>query len=178
MLDDTLASTVLATLSECDLPPGVLRLELPEVATMIRMQQARHALDDLRAAGVGITLDDLGAGASSLNHLTQVSLYGIKIDRRFVSGMLEDDRDMAVVRMLLEMALAMRLTVTAEGVETDEQLAALRRCANGRPYFLQGYLICRPMTAAQLPLPWSAGVVDLVALRAGITDEATRRRPR
>lgn len=73
---------------------------------------------------------------------------------------------MVVVRMLLELAHAMRLAVTAEGIETAEQLAALRGIAGDRPSFLQGYLICRPMAAADLPLPWAAGVLDLDALRA------------
>jgi len=166
LLDDALAPTVLEILATAGIPARLLRLELPEVATMTHMRQARGALETLRAAGVAITLDDLGAGASSLSHLTQVTLDGIKIDRRFVNGMLEDDRDMVVVRMLLELAHAMRLTVTAEGIETAEQLAALRGIAGDRPSFLQGYLICRPMAAADLPLPWAAGVLDLDALRA------------
>ncbi|GAC1444683.1 MAG: hypothetical protein NVSMB55_21850 [Mycobacteriales bacterium] len=158
LLDPTLVASVLGALGSYDLPPGVLRLELPEVATLAQMQQARTALVELRDAGIALTLDDLGAGASSLTHLTQIALDGIKIDRQFVAGMLDDDRDMAVVRMLLEMANALRLAVTAEGVETRGQLAALRQLSAGRPSYLQGYLICRPVAAHHLLLPWPEGV--------------------
>lgn len=158
LLDDSLVATVLTSLGEHDLPPDALRLELPEVATLAQMQQARAALAELRTLGVALTLDDLGAGASSLMHLTQVALDGIKIDRQFVAGMLEDDRDRAVVRMLLEMASALGLAVTAEGVETPQQLAALRSLSAGRTSYLQGYLISRPLPAADLSLPWPGGL--------------------
>ena len=158
LLDPGLVAAVLGVLRFYDLPPGVLRLELPEVATLAQMQQARPALVALRDAGIALTLDDLGAGASSLTHLTQIALDGIKIDRQFVAGMLDDDRDMAVVRMLLEIANALGLAVTAEGVETQDQLAALRQLSAGRPSYLQGYLISRPVAADQLPLLWPQGV--------------------
>lgn len=166
LLDPGLAETVRQALSAANLPAHLLRLELPEVATLVHMQHAQQSLADLRAAGVAIVLDDLGAGASSLRHLTQVSLDGIKIDRQFVAGMLDDDRDLAVVQLLLQMAHAMDLTVTVEGVETNEQLKALEKLTGDRVCFLQGYLIGRPVSATELPLPWPSGNVTAAATTA------------
>ena len=158
LLDARLAEDVKGILSVAGVPPEAIRLEIPEVATTVHLQEAQQVLDELRAAGVAIVLDDLGAGAASLRHLTQLTLDGIKIDRQFVAGMLNDDRDLAVVHLLTQLAHVLDLTVTAEGVETSEQLEELERLAADRLCFAQGYLIGRPVAASALQLPWANGV--------------------
>ncbi|MCI2237312.1 EAL domain-containing protein [Paenibacillus sp. TRM 82003] len=161
LLHPGLAPTVLDALSRAGLDPAVLRVELPEAATTAQLDVAGGALETLRDAGVRLTLDDLGAGASTLHHLTGLTLDGVKIDRRFVAGLLDDERDAAVVAMLLELAHTTGIAVTAEGVENRSQLEALQRMARGRPTFVQGYLISRPVAAEQLALPWSDGLHHL-----------------
>ncbi|WP_432486003.1 putative bifunctional diguanylate cyclase/phosphodiesterase [Kineococcus esterisolvens] len=163
LLHPRLAPAVLDALSRAGLDPAVLRVELPEAATTTQLDVVRGALGTLRAAGVRLTLDDLGAGASSLHHLTGLTLDGVKIDRRFIAGLLDDERDAAVVVMLLELAHSTGIAVTAEGVETRPQLEALQEMARGRPTFVQGHLISRPVAAEEIALPWSGGLHHLHA---------------
>src|SRR5262249_25845048 len=98
----------------------------------------------LRDRGVGITLDDMGAGSATLRHLSVLPLTGIKIDRLFIGGMLDNRCDHAVVKLLTDLGNDLGLTVTAEGVEQPEQLAALRGLGVPRA---QGYFLGRPMPA-------------------------------
>jgi diguanylate cyclase (GGDEF)-like protein len=158
LLAPDLAEDVLTAVRDRGVAADRLRLELPEAATLEHLQTAGDGLARLRSAGVRLTLDDLGAGASTLHHLTELALDGVKVDRRFVAGMLQDERDAAVVRMLLELGLGTGLAVTVEGVETVEQLALLTQVARGRTVHVQGWLVGRPVPASALGLPWSAGV--------------------
>ena len=136
---------VLGALGASGLSPQRLRLELPETATLTHLQAAAPTLDALRSAGVSLTLDDLGAGSSTLRHLSDLPLDGVKIDRSFVCDMLSNERNAAIVRLLVDLAHNLGLRITAEGIETAEQLRALRdmRCTYG-----QGYHLGRPQPAA------------------------------
>ena len=139
-----LVGHVMAALTDSGLPPGRLRLELPETATLRDLQTASGALRALREAGVGLILDDIGAGSSTLRHLSALQLDGVKIDRSFVGGLLLNDRDPAIVRLLIDLAHNINIKVTAEGIETDEQRQALLSlgCSYG-----QGYHLGRPAAA-------------------------------
>lgn len=157
LLDDDLVSLVLRELDREGLAPQVLRLELPEVATTAHIVAASPSLAALRAAGVGLALDDVGTGAAGLAHLSDLHLDSIKIDRRFVSGMLTDDRDAAVVRMLAQMGQALGVAVTAEGAETPEHVRALRELAGAVPrhgLHVQGYAVGRPVPPEELAATW------------------------
>ncbi|MBF5083086.1 EAL domain-containing protein [Quadrisphaera sp. INWT6] len=159
LLHPDLASMVLAELACVGLAPYVLRLELPEVATTAHIAAAAESLARLRGAGVGLTLDDVGSGAAGLAHLRDLHLDGIKIDRRFVAGMLSDERDLAVVRMLVQMGCELGVAVTAEGAETQAHLDALRQLASlgpGPGLHVQGYAIARPAPAGQVGASWLA----------------------
>jgi len=146
LADPALLEHVLAALAAGGLSPHRLRLELPETATLQDLQAAGPALAALRATGVTLTLDDLGAGSSTLRHLSDLPLDGVKIDRSLVSDMLANDRGEAVVRLLVDLAHNIALQVTAEGIETAEQLQALRAlgCTLG-----QGYHLGRPRPASE-----------------------------
>jgi diguanylate cyclase len=103
----------------------------------------------LRNRAVALTWDDMGSGASSLRHVTQIPVDGLKIDQIFINDLHTSASALAVVRMLIHLAAGLDLTVTAEGVETAEQLATLTRLGAG---FAQGFHIARPAAHRQ-PAP-------------------------
>lgn len=141
LADPRLVTMVEQTLRRHDLSPERLVLELPEGATLAQLTDAAEPVRQLRALGVRFTLDDVGTGASSLGHLSALTIDGIKIDRSFVNGMLTVPSDAAVVRLLIELSRALGVPATAEGVETPEQLHALAEL--GCTY-LQGFHLGRP----------------------------------
>lgn len=141
MADPALVAMVEQTLRRHGLEPARLVLELPEGATLRQLCDATSQVHALRQLGVRVTLDDLGTGASSLRHLSAMTIDGIKIDQVFIAGMLTKPSDAAVVRLLIDLGQALRIPVTAEGVETAEQWQALREfgCT-----YVQGYYLARP----------------------------------
>jgi EAL domain-containing protein (putative c-di-GMP-specific phosphodiesterase class I) len=96
----------------------------------------------LRELGVGIAIDDFGTGYSSLSYLRRLPVDALKIDRSFVSSMLESTESLEIVRAILSLAGTLRIATVAEGVETREQLEKLRELGCD---FGQGYLFARPM---------------------------------
>jgi EAL domain-containing protein (putative c-di-GMP-specific phosphodiesterase class I) len=101
-------------------------------------------LADCKALGVRLLIDDFGTGYSSLSYLNRFPLDGVKVDRSFIEGLGADRHHSALVAAIIAMATAMGLEVTAEGVETQDQLADLVRLGCQRA---QGYYLDRPMTA-------------------------------
>jgi len=139
--DPLLASNILAILADVGCPPGRLRLELPETASLSLAVSASSQLTTLVQAGVWLTIDDMGAGASSLRHLSVLAITEMKIDRSFVERILTDVRDRAVIEMLINLAAGLRIRVTAEGVETSEQLQDLTDLGID---YVQGHLVGQP----------------------------------
>jgi diguanylate cyclase (GGDEF)-like protein len=144
---DGLVEHVRACLERESLPAGMLRLEITESALMEDPRSAQLALARLRELGVTTSIDDYGTGYSSLAYLKQLAVNELKIDRAFVSGMEADQRNAAIVRSTIELGHNLGLTVVAEGVETDHELAQLRRFGCD---LAQGYHFARPMEAAGL----------------------------
>jgi diguanylate cyclase (GGDEF)-like protein len=126
---------------------ALVRVEVPEHLLVDQLAAAVGPLAELRAAGFKVTFDDVGAGGTSLRHLRDVRADGLKIDRSYVQGITEDDRDRALVRLLVDFADSAGLAVTAEGVETEEQRQAL--LAMGCRY-AQGWLFARPAPLTSL----------------------------
>jgi EAL domain-containing protein (putative c-di-GMP-specific phosphodiesterase class I) len=123
-----------------------------------------HRLKDL---GVRISIDDFGTGYSSLSYLHRFPIDTIKIDRSFVSGVASDKSSAGIVRAIIAVARELKLTVVAEGVETEEQLRYLRQ---QRCDMAQGYLLGRPAPVESL-----AGVFANVArVWAAVDDTALR----
>ncbi len=137
-LDDLLSIT--------GLPPERLTVEVTETA-LVR-EPARAALRRLRELGVRATVDDFGTGYSSLGYLKDLPVDGLKIDRNFVSGMVDDHRDAAIVRSVVNLAHELGLAVVAEGVETSASARLLRTFGAEH---LQGYLISDALPAADVP---------------------------
>ncbi|MBV1854369.1 putative bifunctional diguanylate cyclase/phosphodiesterase [Catellatospora tritici] len=132
---------VVSTLQRSGLRPDRLRLELPEDADLQTLAGAGPRLERLIAHGVGVTLDDMGAGSTSLRYLSTLTIHGIKIDQAFVAGLLHNPRDHTVVKLLTDLGHGLGLHVTAEGVETAEQLSALAALGVG---YAQGYHLAAP----------------------------------
>jgi predicted signal transduction protein with EAL and GGDEF domain len=124
--DPTLGLRLMAALAETGLSPSRLEIELAESALVFDLDHARTVLGALRETGVKIALDDFGTGYSSLYHLRAFKFDRIKIDRSFVEMMGSDPEAAAIVRALIGLGSGLNLNVTAEGVETAQQEAALR----------------------------------------------------
>jgi diguanylate cyclase (GGDEF)-like protein len=121
-----LVEMVQNALAEVQLDPQHLELEITETTAMQNAEATVDVLRALRDIGVGIAIDDFGMGYSSLNYLKRFPITGVKIDRAFVHDLATDDGDAAIVSAVIGMARSLHLRVTAEGVETAEQLAFLR----------------------------------------------------
>jgi len=134
--------TVQRILDEMGVSPTLIRLELTETLIMQDAEQAAIVLGQLTDLGVDISIDDFGTGYSSLAYLKRFPIQELKIDRSFIDGLKDDQEDAAIVSAIVGLAHTLDLTVTAEGVESIEQLDYLRRhqCDH-----VQGYLCGRPM---------------------------------
>jgi diguanylate cyclase (GGDEF)-like protein len=135
------------TLAHAQFPADKLGLEITETALIRPDVVTKRNLRELDSLGVQIVLDDFGTGYSSLSWLKQRPFGEIKIDCSFVSGLPQDAGDHAIVVAVIGMARAFGCIVTAEGVETEEQLAALTSLGCDRA---QGFLLARPMPADEL----------------------------
>ncbi len=145
-LPDLLAR-VDAALAETGLSATRLELEITETAMIEDAAAARATLEALRARGIKIALDDFGTGYSSLSFLKTLPFDRVKIDRSFVQDLDIKPESAVIVRAIVEMSRNLGASVTAEGVETDEQIALLRAAG---AFELQGYRIGRPCPAADL----------------------------
>lgn len=133
---------ILAILADMNLSPSHLELEITETVIMDNLNTAIETLNCLHKQGFRIAIDDFGTGYSSLNYLKHLPLDTLKIDRSFLRDILTDDYDKTIVKTIIAMAHSMDLTVTAEGVETEEQLTLLRQYSCDE---IQGYLFSRPV---------------------------------
>ena len=146
--NQTLKPAVMRALSESGLPAGRLDLEVTEAVLIRDDEAALHKLAELQALGVRIAMDDFGTGYSSLNYLHRFAFDKIKIDRSFVKSIADKDGSLAIVQAVISIAKYLQISVVAEGVETEQQLQALRKLGCTE---MQGFLFCRPVPAAELP---------------------------
>jgi predicted signal transduction protein with EAL and GGDEF domain len=147
--DAGFAGQVASILAETSLPPARLQLEITESVLLENNDTTRMVLEALRRSGVGVVLDDFGTGYSSLNYLRRHVIDKLKIDRSFVRLLDEDSSAAAIVKALIDLAIALDVEVTAEGVETEEQKALL---VGMGCHQMQGYLFAPPLEPAQLLL--------------------------
>ena len=142
-----LDALIRGVLSLTQVPAGMIELEITESCLMDEPEEAVRLLAGLREAGLKISVDDFGTGYSSLSYLTRLPLTALKIDRGFVRDVATRTESASIVRAVIDMAHNLGFTVIAEGVETEEQVAFLRRhgCDLG-----QGFLFDSPMSAAEL----------------------------
>ena len=130
--------------------PGRLQLEITETAIMADPGRALDVLNRLSAMGVKLSIDDFGTGYSSLAHLKQMPVDELKIDKSFVTGMLEDESDAMIVRSVIDLAHNIGISVVAEGVETEEIYNRLKEMGCDA---VQGYYMSKPLSVEDL-LEW------------------------
>jgi len=141
-----LAARIATVLTETGLPPATLELEITESLAMSDAEATGVTLRALHELGVRVALDDFGTGYSSLAYLSQLPLDVIKIDRSFVAGLHESPANLAIVRAVVGLAQGLGMAVTAEGIEREDQLAALREAGCDRG---QGFLFAHPRPAEE-----------------------------
>ncbi|MGY4802883.1 putative bifunctional diguanylate cyclase/phosphodiesterase [Teichococcus aerofrigidensis] len=145
--DPGLPAMVKQVLASTGLPPGRLELEVTEGLLIEDAQQALAAIESLKRLGVRLALDDFGTGYASLGYLHRFPFDRIKVDRSFIGALGQRKASHAIVEAMLTMSASLGMEVTAEGVETAEQLDFLRRhdCDE-----VQGFLLGRPQPLARL----------------------------
>ena len=141
---DRLPAMVGDLLTELQLLPSALHLEVTETALARDSEVAARALRGLADRGVDIAIDDFGVGYTSLSQLRTLAVAEVKIDRTFVTNLCRSPADQAIVRSVVDLAHGLGFRVTAEGVETEAVADWLARCGCG---YAQGYYFARP-------LPW------------------------
>jgi EAL domain-containing protein (putative c-di-GMP-specific phosphodiesterase class I) len=143
-----LAETVERMLVETGMEGSHLILDVTETAYVSALETNTAALERLRSMGVRIFIDDFGTGYSSLSYLKRLPADAIKIDKSFVKGLGQDDKDTAIIRMIIELAHTLGMRVIAEGVEAGEQAALLREMGCD---MAQGLYFVKPLPAEAAP---------------------------
>jgi Amt family ammonium transporter len=141
-----LSAQAAAALDAAGLPSDLLIFEITENVIMEDLAGAREVMKKLDQLGVRLAIDGFGTGHSSLAYLKQFPVQEVKVDRTFVQGMLENPVDSAIVRAVIDLANAMGISAVAEGVETEGQLAGLRKL--GCPV-AQGFYFSQPLRAGE-----------------------------
>ena len=141
---DGLAELVTETLRETGLGPGALTLEITESVLLGNVEHVIARLGELKSLGVRLAIDDFGTGYSSLSYLRFLPIDMLKIDRSFVSAVDSAAAERAVVRSIVSLSQVLGLRTVAEGIETADQLEALRTIGANMG---QGYLFARPLSA-------------------------------
>jgi predicted signal transduction protein with EAL and GGDEF domain len=147
--DTGLTDLVREMLKRHDLPAGVLVLEITETTLISDFDRSARVIQQLRDLGCVISIDDFGAGFTSLAYLSRLAVSELKLDRSFLDTALRDATDYTLVRATVELAHSLQLEVVAEGVEDETTLEALARLGCDRA---QGFHIARPAPAAELTL--------------------------
>jgi EAL domain-containing protein (putative c-di-GMP-specific phosphodiesterase class I) len=141
------SSTVAQAVETSGLDPRYLMLEITESIIMQRTEEIMALFHELTAMGLRFSIDDFGTGYSSLGYLKRFPIHELKIDRSFVKEVTANADDAAIAKAIIAMAHSLKLTVVAEGVETEQQLKLLSDEGCDR---MQGYLISHPLPAGEV----------------------------
>jgi EAL domain-containing protein (putative c-di-GMP-specific phosphodiesterase class I) len=149
LLDTDFANLIRQQLDRHGIPASALVLEITETCIISDYKRSRAVIEELRDLGLTVSIDDFGAGFTSLAHLSDLAVGELKLDQTFVRGLISHDkvRDLDLVRSTIELGHALGLRVVAEGVE---DLATLEMLGQLGCDLAQGYFISRPMAAGDL----------------------------
>ncbi len=160
------ADVVKRVLNQTQLAPEWLELEITESALMHSVDEVPVALRTLAEMGIRLSIDDFGTGYSALSYLKQYSFDTLKIPQCFVAGVPHDEKAAAVTKGLISLAHSLDLEVTAEGVETSEQVEFLREYGCDK---IQGFLASRPLVSAE--------IAELIKADAGLLPDGSSDSP-
>lgn len=141
-LNSRLVGILANILQETELNPAYLELEITESIAINEPEYIIRILNELKALGVSISIDDFGTEYSSLSRLKTLPIDRVKIDMQFIHGISTGSKEEGIIRVILQLARTLGLKVTAEGVETEQQLAFLREILCDE---IQGYYFYKPM---------------------------------
>jgi len=144
---DDFVAHLASVLGSTGVDPGLVVLEVTESTLMQDADGSPRRLREVKELGVRLAMDDFGTGYSSLSYLKLFPMDVLKIDSSFVQGLAQGPEDSAIARAIVQIARTLSMATVAEGIETEDELARLRSlgCDYG-----QGFLLSRPMPAAQL----------------------------
>ena len=147
-----IAKIIVSALTETNLDPRYLELEITETAVMENVEITIEKLNDINKIGVNIAVDDFGTGYISISQLKQFPVSVLKIDGSFIEGIPHNQDDISITIALISLAHNLNIKVVAEGVETPEQLAFLRThdCD-----MIQGFYLSRPLPASEVVLQFT-----------------------
>jgi diguanylate cyclase (GGDEF)-like protein len=139
---ELIAERLLEALSNSDLDPAALTIEITETTLMRNVEDTARRLAAIKELGVKIAIDDFGTGYSSLAHLQRFPVDALKIDRSFISGLTHNEEGETLMHTLVQLGKALSIETFAEGIEQQQELSLLREqdCDSG-----QGYLFARPL---------------------------------
>ncbi|MBM7649874.1 diguanylate cyclase (GGDEF)-like protein [Bacillus ectoiniformans] len=146
-LHENLLDTIKENLRISGLQPSCLKLEITETVAMCQPSLVMERLQQLKQLGIELALDDFGTGYSSLNYLKKLPVDILKIDRAFINEIDQDEKDVTLVKALIEVAHSFGMTVVAEGVEMASQQAKLQSIHCDQ---LQGYIFSKPLPKSQI----------------------------
>ncbi len=161
---DQLVTDIEDALSQSDLDPGALTVEITETTLMRNVEETARRLTAIKRLGVRIAIDDFGTGYSSLAHLQRFPVDALKIDRSFISGLTNNEEGETLMHTLVQLGKALSIETFAEGIEQQQELSLLRAqdCDSG-----QGFLFARPLdvaaTEAFLQQNWAQDAVPVLA---------------
>jgi EAL domain-containing protein (putative c-di-GMP-specific phosphodiesterase class I) len=165
LLMANLSEQIAEILKRYDVDPGCIQLEITESTMMADPARAMRALTQLGDAGLGLAVDDFGTGYSSLTYLKDLPVDEIKIDRSFVTPMVDSREAAVIVRSTIEIARNLGLCVVAEGVEDQRTLDALMELGCDR---VQGYYLSRPVSAERIRPEMAAHVLRRPPLKVAV----------
>lgn len=168
LLSPQLVQDVAQALQQSELDPSLLELEITE-STLLH-EGAETALNSLKELGLALSIDDFGTGYSSLSYLKKLPMDRLKIDRAFIKDIPGDRDDLAITHTILDMARQFNMRVTAEGVETAEQVEVLRGAGCDE---MQGYLVSKPVPKAQFERELTDGLFSL-RIKEAVTQMASQ----
>ena len=145
--DADFPSKIKILLEKYNIDPVKINLEITENTMMSDSKRAYDVMTELNKLGLNIAIDDFGTGFSSLSYLKQLPTQSLKIDRTFVSDMIEDENDAVIVRSTIDLAHNMGRSVVAEGVESKDILDILEILGCD---FVQGFYLCEPLSVSDV----------------------------
>jgi diguanylate cyclase (GGDEF)-like protein/PAS domain S-box-containing protein len=155
-----LVARVRRAVTDAGIEPGILHLEITERVLVDTLGTALRTLEELNTLGVGLAVDDFGVGYSSLNYLKRLPIQKLKIDKSFIRDVITDPDDRAITETIVALARGLRLSVVAEGVETEAQFALLEELKCDE---VQGFLFSPPLA----PMAFMAWYADNCPLQHG-----------